>query len=297
MSLVTQDSEIVAAKRQQRQVPVLEYTSDGEVVVVAANGSKYRRSVCVVIMNEQGYFLGCRRYDDRQVWQFVQGGAKVHESVQQTAERELFEEIGLPATHLRFVGEILSFTSGEEAWAAFRYKSKSWRKSGIVGQELYPLLYLADTGIIDVLHFKAVPGVRQEFCGAMWMRLEEFVRYCSPSKATVVSNICMAVSWFTRCAFANGAGFSPCDGDASQPLGAIRGTNVRSDEATSAGGGTGGAGSHRHHRRRGPRNRRPRLTEPGDPPRCESRRNGCDEKQKDSRGEGIIKTNKQGKLK
>ncbi|ESL11734.1 NUDIX hydrolase [Trypanosoma rangeli SC58] len=244
MSLSTHDTYSSVPKRHQHHAPVLEYFSDDEVAVVAANGLKYRRSICVVIMNGQGFFLGCRRCDDKRVLQFVQGGAKRHESPQQTAERELLEEIGLPATYLRFVGEILPVTSGDEVRAAFRYKSKSWRRKGVIGQELYPLLYLADTGVIDILHFRAIPGVRQEFCGAMWMALGEFVRHCSPSKATAVLNICNAVASFTRCGFTNAAGPSLCE------VGAAQGENVRDNEATPVEGGTGSGCRHNKYRKR-----------------------------------------------
>ncbi|RNF12780.1 NUDIX hydrolase [Trypanosoma rangeli] len=226
MSQFTHDTDNSAPKRHQHHEPVLEYTSNDEVAVISVNGCKYRRSVCVIIMNDKGLFLGCRRCDNKRVLQFVQGGARRHESPQQTAERELFEEIGLPATYLRYAGEILPVTSGDEVRAAFRYTSKSWWKRGFTGQELYPLLYLAETEVIDKLHFRAIPGVRQEFCGAMWMKLEEFVRYCQPCKATAVSNICTAVVSFAHLGFTNAAGSSLSEVDAPQ------GENVRDKETT-----------------------------------------------------------------
>ncbi|EKF37913.1 NUDIX hydrolase, putative [Trypanosoma cruzi marinkellei] len=231
----------------------MECTSDDEVVVLAFDGLKYRRSVCVVIMNDRGQFLGCRRCDNRRILQFVQGGAKLHETVQQTAEREVFEEIGLPARHLRFVAEILPTTVEREVRAAFRYRSKTWRKKGIIGQELYPLLYLAETGVIDLLHFKAVPGVRQEFCEAKWVTLEELMQKCPPSKAAAMANVCMAVASFARGGLGNGSDLTFCGGDAMQLVGAVQGTYVRNDGTAPGRGNTGDGGGHRNRQRRKPR--------------------------------------------
>lgn len=176
------------------QAPSLDRTPDGELVVCAPNGLRYRCSVCVFIMNNRGFFLGCQRCDDRRVLQCVQGGMLANETPQQTAEREVFEEIGLPASMLRFAAEVEPLATEGDVRAAFRYNSKTWRKLRIKGQELYPLLYLADMDILRLLNFKAVPGVRQEFCGARWVTLEELMRRSSPSKAAVMANMCMAVA-------------------------------------------------------------------------------------------------------
>ncbi|KEG09817.1 NUDIX hydrolase, partial [Trypanosoma grayi] len=190
MSVILNDPAIIHA---ERPAPVLGSTISGEVTVRADDGATYRRSVCAIIMDQRGCFLGCRRSDDRKVLQWVQGGAKVHETVQQTAEREVFEEIGLPASYLHLIGEVLPAVACNEPRAPFRYKSKSWRKLGIVGQELYPLLYIVDTSVVELLRFRAVQGERREFCGAKWVDLNELIKYCSPSKREVVTNICRAV--------------------------------------------------------------------------------------------------------
>ncbi|ORC90948.1 NUDIX hydrolase [Trypanosoma theileri] len=181
--------------------PPLECTPEGDVVIRAADGHRYRRSVCVFIMNPHGRFLAGRRRDDRRVLQCVQGGATPHESPIQTAEREVFEELGIPSTQLRLVAEIPPPTPAEtrnaishDPRAVFRYNSKSWRKYGIKGQELYPLLVRANTEVIHTLNFSAVPGVRPEFCAAQWVTLEELMQYCSPSKREVVANMCAAVA-------------------------------------------------------------------------------------------------------
>ncbi|KAH8613870.1 NUDIX domain [Trypanosoma vivax] len=176
---------------------LVEYTEEGEVLVRSHNGKRYRRSVCVIIMDQRGYFLGCKRRDDKRVIQCVQGGTEHGETPQQTAARELMEEIGLPISALRFVGEV-SWTDAlggtcDGPRASFRYPSKTWRKMGAVGQELYPLLYVADTSVINKLNFKAVPGVRPEFCDAAWVPLHYLVEYCSPSKRTAIANMCIAV--------------------------------------------------------------------------------------------------------
>ncbi|RHW71991.1 RNA decapping enzyme [Trypanosoma brucei equiperdum] len=178
----------------------VEFTCEGEVVVTSSDGKKFRRSVCVFIMNENGHFLGCRRYDDRSTIQCVQGGAKRGETVQQTAAREVMEEIGVHCDQLQFISEI-TYSKPEcgepqncdGPRSAFRYKSKSWRRIGIVGQELYPLLYSMQSSVINHLNFHSVQGTRQEFIGAEWVPLHVLRNKCSKSKQVAVSNMCDAV--------------------------------------------------------------------------------------------------------
>ncbi|KAH9580102.1 NUDIX hydrolase domain [Trypanosoma melophagium] len=209
--------------------PPLECTPEGDVVIRAADGHRYRRSVCVFIMNPHGHFLAGRRRDDRRVLQCVQGGATLHESPMQTAEREVFEELGIPPAQLRLIAEVppppptLTTTTttttmrhggnrnafAHDPRAVFRYNSKSWRKYGIKGQELYPLLFRAETELIHTLNFAAVPGVRPEFCAAKWVTLEELMQYCSPSKREVVMNMCAAVAPLAlRVSSSNNAGLA-----------------------------------------------------------------------------------------
>ncbi|CCD12091.1 unnamed protein product [Trypanosoma congolense IL3000] len=177
----------------------LEYLGD-EVVVIGLSGKKYRRSVCVFIMNENGEFLICRRRDNRQALQCVQGGAKFGETPQQTAAREVKEEIGIPTRYLTFVSEITwpeseiaTSGDGSEPRAMFRYPSKSWRKIGISGQELYPLLYCANSSIVDLVNFRSVPSVRPEFCEAFWGPLHILSQYAPKSKIDAMTNACAAV--------------------------------------------------------------------------------------------------------
>ncbi len=54
----------------------------------------YRKNVAVVVLNDQGYILACRRSDKWQSWQLPQGGIDEGETPKQAMMRELEEEIG-----------------------------------------------------------------------------------------------------------------------------------------------------------------------------------------------------------
>ncbi len=55
----------------------------------------YRLNVGIIITNERGQLLWCRRIGRRDAWQFPQGGIDENESPEQAMFRELAEELGL----------------------------------------------------------------------------------------------------------------------------------------------------------------------------------------------------------
>lgn len=58
---------------------------------------KFRPNVAAIIMNKEGEILVCERKNDRGAWQFPQGGVDGKETRIEALEREVMEEVGIPA--------------------------------------------------------------------------------------------------------------------------------------------------------------------------------------------------------
>ncbi|CAJ1032450.1 NUDIX domain containing protein, putative [Leishmania lindenbergi] len=187
------------------------------VIIRGKDGCAYRRSIQVFFMNESAEFLLCQPLGEcnDKFLQTVQGGSEGEESPQETARRETWEEIGLnlekDATFICEVQPPPAAVLGEEGQAretrneaneivsehrsAFRYKSKTWAKQGIRGQELYPLLYFL--GREKVQHINThgwERGIRAEFRSVKWGLLAELVEKAPPSKKAVMKSVCSAVA-------------------------------------------------------------------------------------------------------
>ena len=105
------------------------------------NKSDYRRNVGVAIFNPQGRIWLGKRFgeDGPHVWQCPQGGIDKGEKPKIAARRELFEETGLRADSMKYLGKIKGWlyydfppevlmgqkkitTKGQrQKWYAFRY--------------------------------------------------------------------------------------------------------------------------------------------------------------------------------
>ncbi|KAG5496215.1 hypothetical protein JKF63_02516 [Porcisia hertigi] len=187
------------------------------VVVRGADGFAYRRSVQVFFVNERAEFLLCHPVGkgNENFRQTVQGGSEAGESPQQTAQRETWEEIGLDLDKdAKFVCTVLPTTTTapegkeeeeetrndkneitSERRKAFRYRSKTWRKLGIIGQELYPLLYMMEHSHLQRVDTHGqTRGVRDEFRSVEWGSLVDLVDKAPPAKKEVMHSVCRAVA-------------------------------------------------------------------------------------------------------
>ncbi|KAG5470969.1 hypothetical protein CUR178_02276 [Leishmania enriettii] len=187
---------------------------EAKMVVVRGNdGFAYRRSIQVFFVNEKAQFLLCQPAGKCNVnfRQTVQGGSEGEESPQETARREVWEEIGLVlGRDATFVCEVrpLDAASGEEDAVrnengeilsefrrSFRYRSKTWRKLGIRGQELYPLLYMLEQKRIrhlDTCGWRR--GVPSEFHSVEWGSLADLADKAPSTKKAVMESVCRAVA-------------------------------------------------------------------------------------------------------
>ncbi|KPA84701.1 hypothetical protein ABB37_01205 [Leptomonas pyrrhocoris] len=194
------------------------------VVIRGADGRAYRRSVQLFFVNERGHFLICCPVGgpNRNYRQTVQGGSIAGETPLETAVREAWEELGLDITQqATFITEVMPPASalsssspnsmpsvlgdavltneqGElisEDKVALRYASKKWRKQGIFGQEMYPLLFFLPSHGIQFVQVKSRSrGVRQEFNAVYWGSLVELAQRAPPVKQQVMANVCPMVA-------------------------------------------------------------------------------------------------------
>lgn len=64
---------------------------------------KYRANVAAILRRPSGEILICERLGVREAWQFPQGGIDDGESPEAAMLREVWEEIGVEATHLKVI--------------------------------------------------------------------------------------------------------------------------------------------------------------------------------------------------
>lgn len=80
----------------------------------------YRRNVGIILTNHTGQLLWAKRVG-QDAWQFPQGGIQRGETPEQAVFRELTEEIGLEAVHVKVVG-------ATRDWLHYRLPSRYVRR-------------------------------------------------------------------------------------------------------------------------------------------------------------------------
>ena len=93
--------------------------------------SNYRLNVGLIIVNNYGKVLICKRKNSNQ-WQFPQGGIDKGESQIEAAKREIFEEVGIKSSQIRVLGKIKDWVKYE---IPKKLAKKNFKKKGIVGQK------------------------------------------------------------------------------------------------------------------------------------------------------------------
>ena len=80
----------------------------------------YRLNVGLIISNNEGKLLLCKR-KGMNSWQFPQGGIDNNESPLNTAQRELFEEVGIQSKSTKLISSI-------DGWLKYDVPKKSRRR-------------------------------------------------------------------------------------------------------------------------------------------------------------------------
>ena len=93
--------------------------------------SNYRLNVGLIIVNNYGKVLICKRKNSNQ-WQFPQGGIDKGETPIEAAKREIFEEVGIKPSKIKVLGKIKDWVKYE---IPKELAKKSFKEKGIVGQK------------------------------------------------------------------------------------------------------------------------------------------------------------------
>ena len=93
--------------------------------------SNYRLNVGLIIVNNYGKVLICKRKNSNQ-WQFPQGGIDKGESPIEAAKREIFEEVGIKPSKIKILGKIKDWVKYE---IPKELAKKSFKKKGVLGQK------------------------------------------------------------------------------------------------------------------------------------------------------------------
>ena len=124
-------------------------------------GLKFRPNVAAILQDVQGRVLICERLNVDGSWQFPQGGVDKGETPEQALERELAEELSLPAKDYRVL----------TSKGPYRYAFGNGRKKkGFDGQE--QTYFLAQfTGSAARIEVRTK---HQEFQAVRWISPSEF---------------------------------------------------------------------------------------------------------------------------
>lgn len=130
---------------------------------------EYRPNVAIVVINDEGLILACRRSDVEDAWQLPQGGIEANESLEKAMWRELEEEIGTADASL--IGSLPDPIQYE--WPEHLYER------GYRGQrQYYFLVRLNRNACIDLTHHEII-----EFDKTEWLTAEMFLAKVQGFKA------------------------------------------------------------------------------------------------------------------
>ena len=102
----------------------------------------YRPNVGIILLNHRGEVFWGKRVRQHS-WQFPQGGIKFGESPEQAMYRELYEEIGLQAEHVKIIARTRDWLRYEvpEQWirrelrGSYRGQKQIWYLLRLVGRD------------------------------------------------------------------------------------------------------------------------------------------------------------------
>ena len=156
--------------------------------------SDYRRNVGIAVFNTKGQIWLGKRFgeDGPYVWQCPQGGIDRGESPKKASKRELFEETGLRAKEMEYLGKIkgwlyYDFTPEMLARKKKRLKHKGQR------QKWYAYRYYGDGSDIDL---KAHGP--QEFSEWRWADLDTITDTIVPFKRAVYEQLIIEFEPFAK---------------------------------------------------------------------------------------------------
>jgi len=149
------------------------------------NKSDYRPNVGIAIFNPQGQIWLGKRFgeDGPYVWQCPQGGIDRGEKPKSAAERELFEETGLRAGNMDYLGKIKGWLYYDFTAEILAQNKNRFRHIG-QRQKWYAYRYYGDGSDVNL----TAHGV-QEFSDWRWADLNTIVDTIVPFKRHVYEQL------------------------------------------------------------------------------------------------------------
>lgn len=98
----------------------------------------YRPNVGIIILNSKNEVFWGKRVKEHS-WQFPQGGIKPGETPEQAMYRELMEEVGLSAEHVKIIGRTRDWLRYE---VPFKWVRREWRGAYKGQKQIWYLLRL-----------------------------------------------------------------------------------------------------------------------------------------------------------
>lgn len=82
----------------------------------------YRHNVGIILINQDGQVLVAKRIHQKSAWQFPQGGMDEGETPEEALYREMKEELGLDASHVKMLAQT-------KDWLSYEIPKKFQRRS------------------------------------------------------------------------------------------------------------------------------------------------------------------------
>ena len=158
------------------------------------NKKDYRRNVGVIVFNAQGQVWLGHRFGETgaHCWQFPQGGMDKGEKAKTAAKRELFEETGLIAENMDYLGKHKGWLYYDLPEDVIAQRKKLNRFKG-QRQKWFAYRYYGDGSDVDL---KA--HGEQEFSKWKWAELDTVADTVVPFKRDVYEQLIITFSPFAK---------------------------------------------------------------------------------------------------
>ena len=156
--------------------------------------SDYRRNVGVAIFNKHGQIWLGKRFgeDGPYVWQCPQGGIDKGEKPKAAARRELFEETGLRAEGMEYLGKIKGWLYYDFPPEVLAQTKKSLKTIG-QRQKWFAFRYFGDGSDVDL-----TAHGQQEFSEWRWADLNGIAETIVPFKRAVYEQVMVEFAPFAK---------------------------------------------------------------------------------------------------
>lgn len=156
--------------------------------------SDYRRNVGIAIFNAQGQIWLGKRFGEEgpHIWQCPQGGIDKGEKPKTAARRELFEETGLRADEMEYLGKIKGWLYYDFPPEILERKKKRFKNKG-QRQKWYAFRYSGDGSDVNLTAHGP-----QEFSDWRWADLDTMADTIVPFKRPVYEQLMVEFARFAK---------------------------------------------------------------------------------------------------